>query len=347
VAGLPDVLIVDDDPGVLEIIRLALEQKGWTCQCAPDAASAIERLTKADYRLILVDVCLPGVSGLDLLAHVRAAGIRSRVVLITDQAQTQHVASALTLGAYDLIFKPFTAAELQSLVAQAMEQQSRQPLALRAANALQMEPQLRHAALESIWALVQAVEAKDPFTRRHSEQVAAYSVYLARELLLPPDDIESLRVGALLHDIGKIGVADHILTKPGPLTPEEFSNIRRHPILGAEILRRISAFAPEARLVRHHHEQWDGGGYPDGLQGTDIPLAARIINVADSIDAMLMKRTYKDAYTVDRVIAELTEGAANQFDPIIAQAAAAWCESHRELLLVPAEAHSAACINAA
>jgi putative nucleotidyltransferase with HDIG domain len=330
-------LVVDDEPAVLEVIRLALEQKGWTCDCVADAASAVEHARGRAYRLVIADVCLPGMSGLDLLSRLRAANANLRVILISGRTQTHQVASALSLGAHDFLHKPFGAWELQSAVMQALEQRAVGPLAMRAATALRIEPQLRSAALESIWALVQAVEAKDPFTRRHSEQVARYAVCLAQELSLPAEEVESIRVGALLHDIGKIGVPDGVLTKPGPLTAEEFAYIRRHPVLGHEILQKITAFASESRLVRHHHEQWDGGGYPDGLRGTDIPHAARIINIADSVEAMLMKRTYKEAYPVERVVDELRRGAGKQFDPELAGVAAQWCASRPAELVAPAE----------
>ena len=135
--------------------------------------------------------------------------------------------------------------------------------------------------------------------------------------------------------VGKIGVPDHILTKAGVLTAEEFQTIRLHPALGAEILGTIGLFKAESALVKHHHERWDGQGYPDGLSGVEIPLGARVIAVADCIDAMLMERTYKKSYSVERMLDEITRCAGTQFDSKIAVAARAWCQSHREALFLP------------
>jgi putative nucleotidyltransferase with HDIG domain len=198
-----------------------------------------------------------------------------------------------------------------------------------------LSSQATQASLDSVKALVRAVEAKDPYTRRHSEQVAHYAVSIATAMGLSGPALESTRIAALLHDIGKIGVPDHILIKPGALTDEEFQYIRRHPALGSDILASITLFGKEAKLVRHHHERWDGKGYPDGLTGEETPLVSRIIQVADCIDAMLMERTYKKGYPVDTMLGELVRCAGTQFDPKIAAAALAWCQSHREGLFLP------------
>jgi putative nucleotidyltransferase with HDIG domain len=202
---------------------------------------------------------------------------------------------------------------------------------------MEFRDQAARASLDSVLALVRAVEAKDAYTRRHSEQVAHYATSMAAAMGLPKTQVESIRIAALLHDIGKIGVPDHILTKAGPLTEDEFQHIRRHPALGAEILGTIGLFKAESLLVRHHHERWDGLGYPDGLAGEESPLGARVIMVADCIDAMLMERTYKKCYSVEKMLGELTRCAGTQFDPKIAAAALAWCQSHPEALFLPGE----------
>jgi putative nucleotidyltransferase with HDIG domain len=243
------------------------------------------------------------------------------------------MARALTLGAYDYFIKPLDVFQVAEAAGRAAGRSDAGPLPLRAAQALLDQTHVRQIALESTRALVRAVEAKDPYTRRHSEQVAHYAVNLARHMALPANEVELVRVAALLHDIGKIGVPDSVLTKPGPLTQEEFALIQGHPAQGAEILRHISVFAGEALLVRHHHESWSGGGYPDGLAGEHIPLGARIINVADSIDAMLMHRTYKEAFTVAFVQGELARCAGDQFDPAVTRAALEWLEAFPEKII--------------
>ena len=189
--------------------------------------------------------------------------------------------------------------------------------------------------LGMVRALVRAVEAKDFYTCRHSEQVAHYAVHLAQRLGLESKAVESIRIAALLHDVGKIGVPDHILVKPGPLTEEEFAIVRRHPGMGAEILSHIAMLDQEAVLVRHHHERWDGGGYPEGLCGDQTPLGARLIQIADCIDAMLMERTYKKCYSPAKMIDELIRCAGKQFDPVLAGEAVQWCRDNPDKLILP------------
>ena len=197
--------------------------------------------------------------------------------------------------------------------------------------------QLRLASLESVRALVSAVEAKDPYTCRHSEQVAYYAERLARHVGLPGDLIESIRIAGLAHDIGKIGIPDAVLTKPGKLSVEEFELIKQHSNTGANILEKISVLAIESHAIRHHHENWDGSGYPAGLAREEIPVCSRIIRIADSIDAMLMRRTYKSPYSVGHVLQELELGLSRDFDPVLGSAAIEWIVTQQQSLILPKE----------
>lgn len=186
--------------------------------------------------------------------------------------------------------------------------------------------QQRLMYLESAQALAATVEAKDPYTRRHSAKVSEYTVGLARRMKLPAEELDSLRTAAMLHDIGKIGIPDAVLRKPGPLTPAEFELIKEHPAMAAGILRHTSFFERERPIVLHHHERFDGRGYPAGLAGEAIPLGARILCVADALDAMLSPRSYKRGYALATVRRELQRCAGHQFDPRIAELALAWLE---------------------
>ena len=205
-------------------------------------------------------------------------------------------------------------------------------------DATNLNRQLRLACLEGVGALVSAVEAKDPYTRRHSEQVAYYAEQFARQLCLPGDVIETIRVAAIMHDVGKIGIPDTVLTKPGKLTEDEFALIRDHPRMGANILLKISMLNAEGRLIRHHHEQWDGSGYPDQLAGEQIPLGARVIQLADCVDAMLMRRVYKEPFPIERLLAELRKGRGTQFDPALADVACQWIQDNPDKIIQPREA---------
>ncbi len=193
--------------------------------------------------------------------------------------------------------------------------------------------QLRSAHWETIMALVAAVEAKDPYTERHSVHVAIYSECLAQVLHVPPRETAVIKNAAMMHDIGKIGVPDAILTKPGRLTKREFDIIKKHPATGAAILQSATCLQGELPLVLHHHEWYGGKGYPHGLRGDEIPFGARILHVADSIDAMLLPRSYKQGYAIDKVLSELRRGRGSQFDPDFADAAEHWLHESTEQLI--------------
>jgi putative nucleotidyltransferase with HDIG domain len=182
------------------------------------------------------------------------------------------------------------------------------------------EAETRSAYLGAIRALAAALDARDPYTAGHSERVSTLSVMMGRTMSLASNDLEILRLGALLHDIGKIGVSDEILRKTGPLTPDEFEQIKRHPALGARILRQVPFLAPHLPIVELHHERPDGRGYPFGLRGDEIPLAARIVHVADAFDAMTSARAYRAARPASQAFAELERFSATQFDPACVEA---------------------------
>jgi putative nucleotidyltransferase with HDIG domain len=179
--------------------------------------------------------------------------------------------------------------------------------------------QLQVTYVATLRSLIQILEAKDPYTKGHTERVASYSLALANRLNLPPDDIRRILFGSLLHDVGKMGLRDDIINKPGPLTPDEWAQMKLHPVVGAQIVEKMEFLTGAIDIVRHHHESWDGKGYPDGLKGDDIPLVARIVTVADSFDAMTTDRPYRKALTVAEAVRRVEESSGVQFDPRIAK----------------------------
>lgn len=330
------ILIIDNEPQACLLIADVLSQHGFDCHCVADPEEAREIIKTDCYDLIITDISMPKVSGLELLILAKQHAPKCKVILTTGLSSREYLAQALILGAYDYFEKPFNMDELVETVCKATSGEDAPPhLPIRAAEAMELGRQSKRIVLDSVRALARAVEAKDPYTRRHSENVTHYATSLAESLGATEEMEESVRVAALLHDIGKIGVPDHILIKPGNLTDDEFEYIRRHPSLGADILSNITLFGQEALLVRHHHENWDGSGYPDGLTGEEIPWGARIINTSDSIDAMLMKRTYKDCFTVDKMLDELAKCSGTQFDPQIAEATIRWCRNNQNQLIMP------------
>ncbi len=328
------VLIVDDEPQVCALLREELAAEGFRCEVAVDSRWAQKLLARETFAVLVADVSMPNITGLDLLAEVAERSPGTRVILITGLREPRCIAQALMLGAYDYFNKPFRMPELVAAVRKACDaEQTQSALPFRAAEAMSREADDASSALESVRALARAVEAKDPCTRRHSDHVAAYAMKLAEVLGLDEEVKRQLHTAALLHDAGKIGVPDHLLTKPARLSPEEFAFIRLHPELGEQIVSQVSLFAVEATLIRHHHEDWMGTGYPDGLRGEEIPLPSRIIRVADSMDAMLMDRVYKEPCTVEQMIGELRMGSGRQFDPEIAGVAILWASEHADELV--------------
>jgi len=342
--GPTSVLIVDDEPAICELIRDELVHHGYDCWTVTNSRQAKELLAIQRFNVLIADISMLEITGLDLLAYVKQHVPDCRVILITGTSGSEHLAQALMLGADDYVQKPFSPAELGGIVSEILRPDADVPnLSVRAAEAIQMSSRAQQASLESVRALACAVEAKDPYTRRHSEHVTHYAVHLARAMGLDEATVARIRIASLLHDVGKIGVPDHILTKPGVLTANEFEFIRRHPALGADIVANITLFDAEAKLIRHHHECWDGQGYPDGLAGEDIPLGSRIMQIADSIDAMLMERTYKQGYSLSKTLDELTRCAGSQFDPDIAPVAVQWCRTNTDKLVLPNRPLEAVC----
>ena len=330
----PSVLAVDNEPDICSLIEDGLKTRDISCQTTTSSIQALSLIQQRHYDVVISDISMPEMNGLQLAKAIHQSQPEIRIILITGMTDYDYMADALKLGAFEYFNKPFDIRQLAESVCNAvLPTDAAQGLTGRAARAIRQSSEAKQIAFESIRALAQAVEAKDFYTRRHSEQVAHYAMHLAEYMSVDLPLREAIHVAALLHDIGKIGVPDHVLTKPGPLTKEEQAMIRSHPILGAEILSHISVFSIEADLVRHHHERWDGRGYPDELSGEKIPLGARIINVADCIDAMLMKRTYKPALSVETMLAELRRCACSQFDPVIASAAAEWCGKYPHKLI--------------
>ncbi len=320
------VAVVDDDPAVCSVISRGLTTREVPHRTTTDPAEARGWIHRGRLDVLVTDVRMNPITGLELLADALRGRESSnpRVILMTGWHETDLLADAIRLGAYDYLLKPFDLWAMVETVLRARRGRGRSLLPRRAAEAMFHPGRDRSLPGESVEALIQAVEAKDPHTRRHAEQVSSYAAALARRAGLDSRQGESFRIAALLHDVGKIGIPEGILAKPGRLDASEMGRIRLHPRLGEGIVGRMSAYRREASLVRHHHENWDGSGYPDGLRGEAIPLGSRIIKLADCIDAMLMARSYKPAFSVQRTLDEIGLGRGTAFDPDLAELAMEW-----------------------
>jgi putative two-component system response regulator len=318
------VLVIDDEHVIRMLVMEILEAAGHEVTGAESAERALTLLDREDFDLVVSDVVMPGLSGLELLEVVRARRASLPVILITGAGTYDTLSQALTRGAAGLVTKPFAHSEIQSAVADALERASRSRDELR--------EKLLAPTLAS--ALANAIEARDSYLHGHCERLAALAVRLAESLRLRPDEVETVRLGAILHDVGKIGIPDRVLLKPGPLDEEERRIVETHPEIGDRLLEPLDLLAGARPIVRHHHERWDGAGYPDGLAGDEIPLGARIVAVADAVEAMSARQLYRRPRTSDEIIAELERHSGAQWDAEVVAAALALIASG-ELELLP------------
>lgn len=335
------ILIVDDEPGVRAMLSDTLADATLHPTCAADGFEALGLILRQDYDIVLADITMPQMTGLDLVEKIREQCPRTRTIIMTGSGSSLAARDALKRGAFDYIEKPIDPAELRQIIADAIEpapavSTTRGPNE----NAIEemghrfneLQAELRRTCLQSVMAFVAAVEAKDPYTERHSKTVAFYAKKIADRMRMPADQVDTIRTAAVLHDIGKIGIPDAILTKPTKLTNAEFDLVKQHPRMGVQILEHTRFLKAELPLVLHHHEHWDGTGYPMGLRGEQIPLGARVLHVADAIDAMASTRSYRDAFDNQQVMSELRLCRGTQFDPKIAGVAIEWIRDNPHLI---------------
>ncbi|MBQ9503928.1 MAG: response regulator [Lachnospiraceae bacterium] len=334
------ILVVDDDTSNLRMASHILTGEGMRVSCLKSGAEALKFLEKNIPNLILMDIHMPEMDGFETLNRIKEkeelANIPTIFLTADDDSETE--TKGLNIGAMDFIKKPFVAEVLLIRVRHTLE-------LIRLQNSLEHEVELKtqevvahqkriaRMSTQIIQALSGAVDAKDTYTNGHSTRVAEYSKEIARRLGLSEQEQDNIYIMGLLHDVGKIGVSDSIINKPAKLTDEEYEEIKNHPVLGARILKNISEFPGLVTGARWHHERYDGKGYPDGLEGEDIPAEARIIAVADAYDAMTSRRSYRDVLPQERVRSEIAEGRGTQFDPEYADIVLAMIDEDTEYRL--------------
>ena len=297
------ILVVEDDLANRVLLTRLLERVGYTVAAVGDGSTALDSVLETEADVVLLDIGLPGIDGLEVCRRLRSnpATATVPVILLTGHTSLDDVVAGLDAGADDFVGKPFEQAELLARI--------RSVLRLRRAMA-DME-----AAHGVVAALANAVEAKDVTTEHHCQRLAGHARRLAERIGMVDGDLRSVMYGALLHDVGKIGIAESILVKPGPLTDPEWTEMRRHPEIGEQICRPLTSSRQFAPIVRHHHERWDGAGYPDGLRGEGIPIGARIVGLIDAFDAMVNDRPYRSAIALPAALRELRSLSGRQFDP--------------------------------
>ena len=327
------ILVVDDDPSVRHVISSVLREEGYTVRAAASAEQALELLrASGDVPTVLSDLKMPGHDGIWLLDQILQRHPHAAVVMLTGYGDTENAVECLKRGAADYLLKPPRITDLVRAIERA---QSRRKLAIARnryheglahrvrEKTLEITEALRRTAdayTSTLSALVAALDAREHETSDHSQRVVRYTMAIARRMGIAGEQVDRIARGALLHDIGKIGVPDSILLKAGPLTPPEWIEMRKHPEIGHQILQSIGFLAEPAEIVLAHQERWDGGGYPRGMRGPQIPLGARIFAIADTLDAMTSDRPYRRGVSYDEARAEIARCSGTQFDPACVEA---------------------------
>jgi len=323
------ILIVDDEELICRLLAQKLTSEGYSCVTAYNGREALSRFYKGTFSLIISDIKMPEMDGIELLKRVRSLNPKMMVIMVTAYPEIDLAVEAMRLGAYDFIIKPADLELILLSVRKALDKKRLEEeveayhknlerlVEERTAKLQHAYRVLKKAHLDSVKVLAEAIDAKDPYTRGHSDRVRRMSLKIATSLGFTEDRLESLEYGALLHDIGKIGIKDVVLQKPGVLNPGEYQYIQEHPLIGVKIVEGIEFFRDKIPMIRNHHERFDGKGYPDGLAGGAIPLEARIITVPDAFDAMTSVRPHSQTKPLQDVLMELQGGKGTQFDPKI------------------------------
>jgi putative nucleotidyltransferase with HDIG domain len=299
------VLIVDDDDSVRAALARVLQRSGFTCRDVESASLALEVLGSEPFDVMLTDVRMPGMSGVELVPKARAIDEDIAILMLSGVNEVSFATEAMKLGALDYLLKPVTAEKLTEALHDALrrraldierrrvERMIREEVQLRTADLQREKRSLRTLTVSVVQTLVNAMEAKDIYLRGHSIRVADLGAAIAEEMGLDADTVEQIRVAGHLHDVGKMGIREEILNKPGPLTTGEFAHVKEHVRIGMAILEPLRHLGSALDYVNDHHENFDGSGYPRALEGVAISLGGRVLAAADAFDAMRSKRAYR------------------------------------------------------
>ncbi|HJJ11911.1 MAG: HD-GYP domain-containing protein [Clostridia bacterium] len=306
------VIAVDDEQGILDSLSIFMKRSSYDFVGITDPIEAIDRVKTEHFDLMILDFIMDPIHGDKVVEEIRKFNKDLYILLLTghkDLAPPLETIHQLDIQGYCEKSDKFD--QLLLLIESALKSVNQ----MRIIN--KMNDNLKNSYMDSIEILRHTVEAKDPYTKGHSDRVSQYAVLLGKKLNLPDDDIEKLKIGGLFHDIGKIGIPDSILLKESKLTDEEYTKIKDHPLIGYNMLAHAEMFKHILDIIKYHHERFDGSGYPEKLEGINIPYLARITSVVDSFDAMTSKRSYRDSLPMDVVKSEILKNLGVQFDPEI------------------------------
>lgn len=315
------IIVVDDEQGIVDSLSIFLKRSGYDFTGLTNPLEAIERVRNEHFDMMILDFMMDPIHGDEVVEEIRKFNKDLYILLLTghkDLAPPLETIKRLEIQGYCEKSDKFD--QLLLLIESGIKS-IEQMNTIKTINKQlhDKNEELERAYLDTIGILRQTVEAKDPYTRGHSDRVSEYSVLIGKKLGLDEKTLHILKIGGLFHDIGKIGIPDSILLKESKLSDEEYSQIKNHPMIGVHMLGDAAIFTDILPIVKHHHERYDGRGYPSQLVGEDIPYVARIAAVADTFDAMTSKRSYRDSLPIDVVRAEIERCSGTQFDPNIAK----------------------------
>ena len=319
-------LVVDDEAPLRDVLSRVLEKSGYQCITAASGFEALEKLEKNEVPVVFSDIRMPEMDGVTLLGKIRERWPEIAVVVVTAVTEVEVAVACLQMGALDYITKPFQLKEVQARLEQALDKRR-----LIRENRMYQEHlqdlvaiqarRIEELFLEGVQALVEALEARDAYTRGHSTRVSAYSGRIAAELGMSAEEVQLTELAAELHDVGKIGVRESVLLKPAKLDTEEYDHLMQHMAIGARILDPLLKNAPQViDVVRSHHERIDGSGRPDSLSADAIPMHARVVSLADAFDAMTTARPYRAAMPLQAALEEIKRCTGTHFDPDVVKA---------------------------
>lgn len=328
----PAILIVDDEEPIRSALKRFLGGKGYEVIVAATAAEALQALGRYKIAGLLLDVRLPDVNGVDLVPKLLELEPNLAIVMLTAVNDAASATLCLQRGAMEYLTKPVDLSDLGSALDRALSRRKgelekakfdhwlKEEVGVRTAELRMERANLERITIATLETLVNALEAKDPYLRGHSARVADSAAMVASQLGLPDEQVESIRTAGRLHDIGKIGVREEILSKQGPLTDEEFEHVKRHPLIGSDILAPLVHLGPVIQFVRSHHERWDGKGYPDGLAAEAIPIGARILGAVEIYDALTTSRPYQEKMSPELAVERLRDLVGTMLDPAVHRA---------------------------
>lgn len=347
------VLVVDDEESIRGALARFLNTRGYQAHQAASGEEALAQIKDNDVALMLLDVRMPGMSGMDVVPEALHLNPDLAIMMLSAVTDATSAAICMQRGAMDYLTKPIELTSLAAAIERALRRRDtmlqerqisswlKEELEHRARELERERRKLEQLSVATLEALINALEAKDRFLTGHSARVAAFAATVAQQFGMSDDEIEQVRMAGRLHDLGKIGVRESVLSKEGPLTPEEYEHVKEHVVVGSQILAPLTHLGPIVTFVRGHHEHWDGSGYPDGLKGDQIALGARILCAAEIYDALTTARPYQPTMTPEQAVSRMRRLAGSVLDPSVLDAIAGAVSRRQALVFLDEDAGAA------